>query len=125
MTKPVGIRNRKNEVWKFIGTKYLLSNYGRWYSLSWKRIMKQHKNSSGYYRVKIDGKQTFTHIKVVELFGDVNGQNLAHIESLFDHGLSIDHINKNKRHNMSSNLELVTHKENCLRKFRKEDNKNG
>lgn len=36
-----GIKNKKDEVWKFVTEKHLLSNYGRWYSISWKRIMKQ------------------------------------------------------------------------------------
>jgi len=115
--KPKGIRNKKDEVWKFVTDKHLLSNYGRWYSISWKRIMKQHPNSSGYMRVKLGEKQVLTHIKVVELFGDINGVNLAHIDSLVKNGLSIDHIDRNKKHNGKHNLELVTHKENCRRKF--------
>lgn len=115
--KPVGIRSKKDEIWKFVGDKHLLSNYGRWYSLSHRLIMKQHPNSSGYLRVKIQGKQTFTHIKVVELFGDINGNDLSKIDSLFDNGLSIDHINRNKKHNSIFNLEIVTHRENCLRKY--------
>jgi|GEM_PF-1400040 len=114
--KPLNIRNRPGEKWKRYDDKHLLSNHGRWYSEPWNRIMKQFKNSSGYYRVKIGSKQIFTHIKVVEFFGDINGANLDHITSLFDNGLSIDHLNRNKKNNSMYNLELVTHQINCIRR---------
>ena len=81
--------------------------------------MKQHQNSSGYYRVKLQGKHSFTHIKVVEYFGDINGSNLDNITSLFANGLSIDHIDRNKKNNTCFNLEIVTHQENCIRRSRK------
>lgn len=119
--KPSTVKNKKGEVWRFIGTKHMLSNYGRCYSLTYKKIIKQFKNNSGYYRIKIGTKWHFTHIKVVELFGDINGVNLAHIDSLIDNGLSIDHIDRKKRNNKQSNLEIVTHQENCQRKFKKND----
>lgn len=66
----------------------------------------------------IDGqaKKVFTHIKVVELFGDRNGNRIA-TETLREAGLSIDHLNRNKKDNRQANLELVTHQENCKRKF--------
>lgn len=38
---------------------------------------------------------------------------------MFELRLSIDHIDGNKSNNKQSNLELVTHSENCLRKFHK------
>lgn len=114
--KPDNIRNKRAEKWIYYDDKHLLSNYGRWYSIKCKKIMKQFPNSSGYYRVKIGCKQTFTHINVVKLFGDINGANLDQITSLFEHGLSIDHINRNKKHNSIYNLEIVTHKVNCIRR---------
>jgi hypothetical protein len=80
--------------------------------------MKQFPNSSGYYRIKIGPKQIFTHIKVVEFFGDINGMNLDHITSLAENGLSIDHLNRNKKHNSIYNLEIVTHQVNCIRRSR-------
>lgn len=66
---------------------------------------------------QIQEKKHFTHIKVVEFFGDKNGNNLDDIDSLVEHGLSIDHIDRNKRNNAYTNLEIVTHQENCIRKY--------
>jgi len=114
--KPDNIRCKRDERWIYFDEKHLLSNLGRWYSLKHKKIMMQFPNNSGYYRVKIGTKQIFTHIKVVEYFGDINGANLDQITSLFENGLSIDHINRNKKHNTIYNLEIVTHKVNCIRR---------
>jgi len=114
--KPKNIRSKHDEKWIYFDEKHLLSNHGRWYSIKCRKIMKQFPNSSGYFRVKIGTKQIFTHIKVVEYFGDINGVNLDQITSLFENGLSIDHLNRNKKHNSIHNLELVTHQENCIRR---------
>ncbi|OHE27432.1 MAG: hypothetical protein A2084_01625 [Tenericutes bacterium GWC2_39_45] len=122
MTRPKGIRNKKGESWLPYDEKYLISNFGRWYSLKHRKIIKQFKNNSGYYRANLSyqGKtiNVFTHIKVVELFGDKNGNRIpAGAVSLREHGLSIDHVSRKKRDNAIFNLELVTHQENCARKF--------
>lgn len=116
--RPSGIRHKKGEMWKFVGDKHLISNYGRWYSIVRMKVMKQAPNNWGYMRVKIFKKHIFTHIKVVEMFGDLNGRDLSNITTLNAHGLSIDHINRNKKDNRAVNLEIVTHKENCNRKFK-------
>ncbi len=116
---PSGFRCKKDEKWIQFDDGHLLSNYGRWYSVKYRKIMKQFPNSSGYYRIKIGTKQIFTHIKVVEYFGDINGVNLDQISSLIDNGLSIDHLNRNKKHNTIYNLEIVTHRENCIRRSQK------
>lgn len=120
------IKSRKlpGEVFKEIYGIYALSNLGRWYSSVTKKIIHQYKNSSGYYRVCIyvDRKRKwfFTHIKVVELFGDCNNSIIPeHMTSLFEYGLSIDHKDGNKKHNYVANLELVTHKENCIRRSKR------
>lgn len=77
-----------------------------------------YKNRTGYMRVKIQGKNTFIHIKVVEHFGDCNGTRIPEgATTLRELGLSIDHKDRNKRNNSRENLELVTHKENCRRKY--------
>ena len=115
------IPKKHGEIWIEIYPGYLVSNYGRWYSIRYQKILKQYVNSSGYYRadISVNGirKQIFTHIKVVELFGDKNGNRIPEgITSLLDNGLSIDHVDANKKHNYVSNLELVTHQENCLRR---------
>jgi len=120
--KPKGIRSKKGEIWKFVNDKYLISNYGRWYSLISEKILKQNKNNAGYYRAYLQSsdmkKHFFTHIKVVEMFGDKNGSRIPdEASSLREHGLSIDHVNRIKKNNRIDNLEIVTHQENCLRKF--------
>lgn len=112
---------KPGEAWEDIYPGYAISNQGRWYSYKRKQILKQFKNSSGYYRVYIhlDGssKALFTHIKVVEVFGDKNGNKIPKdAESLVGLRMSIDHVDANKKHNSQSNLELVTHQENCRRR---------
>lgn len=120
------IKSRKlpGEIFIEFSEKYALSNKGRWYSNKSKRIMKQHKNSSGYYRVKLYigdvHKWVFTHINVVRLFGDCNNNTIPeYTHSLFEKGLSIDHIDGNKKHNYVANLEIVTHQENCIRRSKR------
>ncbi len=122
--KTLRIRSRslKGEVWAEAYPGYCLSNMGRWYSEARGRIMRQNKNSSGYKRVTlmIDNKKkhVFTHIKVVEIFGDAYGRHIPYgASSLRELGLSIDHLDNNRCNPKQSNLELVTHQVNCLRKF--------
>jgi len=118
LSKPLpSVRRKPNEQWRKFDDLHLISNYGRWYSLRSNRLIKQFRNNSGYYRVQFRRKNHFTHIKVVEFFGDKNGRNLDEITSLFENGLSIDHIDRNKRNNAYTNLEIVTHQENCIRKY--------
>ncbi len=117
-----GIRKKQGELWLPFDEKYLISNLGRWYSIKHKKIIKQFKNSSGYYRASLSYKgktnNVFTHIKVVELFGDKNGTRIPKgATSLRELGLSIDHVSRKKRNNTIFNLELVTHQENCARKY--------
>ena len=120
------IKSRKlpGEVWREIYGIYAISNLGRWYSSVTQKIIKQHKNTSGYYRVCIyingNRKWVFTHINVVKTFGDCRNRTIPdEVSSLFEKGLSIDHIDGIKKHNGVSNLELVTHSENCIRRSRK------
>ncbi len=115
----------RNEEWKQIKGYYFLSNYGRWFNLKRQQFIKQQPNNTGYMRINVGGHGEkriiyFTHIKVIELFGDCNGNKLpGGTKSLIELGLSIDHRDGNKNNNMQSNLELVTHSENCKRKFNK------
>lgn len=110
----------EGEQWIEAYPDYYLSNLGRWFSNHSKRIIKQFPNDSGYMRatITVDGerKHVFTHIKVVEFFGDKNGQTIKHLNSLVENKLSIDHLDSNKENNAFHNLELVTHKENCIRR---------
>lgn len=117
-------KSLSGEKWKYYNEKYLLSNKGRWYSIKHNLILKDRINNSGYSRVLINNKHVFTHIKVVQLFGDRNGNKLPNEESLIKCGLSIDHVNGNKQDNAVSNLEIVTHQENCIRRSRNIKKKN-
>lgn len=124
MKSPIKIRNLPNESWAEAYEGYYISNMGRWYSTKSNRLLMQEPNSSGYLRAElhIDGKRKhiFTHIKVVELFGDCYGHRIPpNNGTLIELGLSIDHRNRDKFNNRQANLELVPHTENCLRKFRK------
>lgn len=121
--KPSNVKSRKGEKWKEYAPGYLLSNAGRWYSEKTNSILKQYKNRSGYYRVRIyfpcgKDKFIFTHIAVVYLFGDRNGKFLPKT-SLRSEGLSIDHISRRKSNNSVFNLEIVKHSENVTRFYEK------
>lgn len=123
MTPLLCIRRLPHEEWKQAYEGYLLSNKGRWYSQKTGRVLVQAPNSSGYYRVslRVEGERIrpFTHIKVVELFGDKYGNRIPKNNgTLRELSLSIDHLNRNKKNNRQSNLELTTHAENCKRKFK-------
>ncbi len=102
------------ELWRKYDNNYLISSKGRWYSVRSGKILREQYNSSGYSRVRLYKKLTFTHIKVVQIFGDRKNNKLLD-DQLFVHGLSIDHIDGDKRNNAVCNLEIVTHKENCIR----------
>lgn len=101
---------------------YILFEDGRWFSIKNLKFLKPFKNSSGYERVDIfdnEGKRhcVFTHIKVIEHFGDCNGKFLpTNNGTLRELGLSIDHRDKDKHNNGRKNLEIVTHQENCVRR---------
>ena len=116
------VRRLPHEQWVQLDENYAISNRGRWYSIRKSLILAQSANSSGYLRATtcVDGiiKHRLTHIKVIEIFGDCNGNRLPHgAESLRAYRLSIDHRDRNKHNNHQNNLEIVTHQENCLRKF--------
>lgn len=118
-TLKIKSRKLKDEQWILAFPGYALSNKGRWYSMSHKKIMKQTPNSSGYRRVTISpgGKHILTHIKVVELFGDCKHNRIPEgATSLRKLGLSIDHLDSNRRNPSQDNLELITHVENCRRR---------
>lgn len=110
---------RKTECWKAFNDDYLISNWGRWYSLKNKKYLVQWPNNNGYMRAQlyIDGKKKwyFTHITVVSKFGDCYGKKIDSIKNLFELN-TIDHRDFNKSNNSILNLEIVGHKENCQRR---------
>ena len=111
----------EDEVFKKVYKNYLVSNYGRVYSLKTERFLKLRKNSKGYLRFEDsrqkdgirDRKMIFVHIAVVQAFGDCKGKRFKHNSLLTD----IDHLDRDKQNNSISNLELVTHLENVKRYF--------
>lgn len=121
LTLKIKSRKLQGEIWELAYPGYALSNKGRWYSFSREKIMRQHPNSSGYKRVTLlletGRKHILTHIKVVEIFGDCKGNKIPEgATSLREIGLSIDHLDSNRKNPSQENLELVTHVENCLRR---------
>ncbi len=101
---------------------YELFENGTCFSHKTKKWLKPDPNNHGYERIRFykDGKQqrVFTHIKIVQYFGDCKGNHLPPDNvTLRELGLSIDHRDRDKHNNARANLELVTHKENCYRKF--------
>jgi len=116
---PPRLRTR-GEIWAVLEDGYLISNFGRVWSLKRGKLLACCRNTSGYYRFRVfrEGAQKwhFVHIKVVEIFGDRNGVVFgSDVVSLVDNGLSIDHVNGFKKDNAIGNLEIVTHSENCRR----------
>lgn len=122
MTSPVKARHLPHEQWAEAYDGYYVSNMGRWYSAKRNRILSQQPNTAGYMRpdFMVNGERVrpFTHIKVVEFFGDCNGTKIPpNTKRLRDLRLSVDHLNRDRQDNRQSNLELVPHRVNCARKY--------
>jgi hypothetical protein len=67
-------------------------------------VLKPYENSKGYQRVKVQGKDIFVHKFVWETYkGLVDSSD----------GLTINHIDGNKKNNSLSNLRRVTMSENA------------
>lgn len=88
-------------------------------------MLKQFPNNSGYMRFQIyvngTRKWFFTHITVVNKFGDKNGSNILPDKTLSEMGWSIDHIDGDKLNNNQDNLEIVTHATNVRRYRQREE----
>ena len=69
------------------------------------KLIRPKVNDKGYFVVKYENKNYFVHRLVAKAF-------LKHNLEKYD---TIDHIDQNKRNNASSNLEIVSHKENLRR----------
>lgn len=105
--------------------EYLISNYGRCYSIKSNMFIKPNINSNGYARFDIQHsennerifrKQIFAHIAVVEHFGDKFGNTYENLKKQINK-INIDHRNKNKLDNRQQNLQIVSFKCNLQRRF--------
>ena len=123
MIKPLD----ENEVFDVLDERkgYLISNYGRCYSLKTNKFLKPNLNNRGYQRFDIKyiengriiyRKQVFAHLEVVKHFGDCNGNTISDLEKFIDI-LNIDHRDRNKFNNRQSNLQITSARVNQLRKF--------
>ena len=104
--------------------EYLISNYGRCYSVKSGKFIKPNLNNKGYARFDISHrvkgsefsrKMVFAHIAVVEHFGDVFGNTINNASKYIDK-INIDHRNKNRLDNRQQNLQIVSFKCNQQRK---------
>lgn len=111
--------------------QYLISNFGRVYSLKSNKFLKPFINNCGYLRADIRyfkknrktnkyRKMVFIHIEVVKVFGDCIGNKISEQKKYID-VINIDHINKNKYDCRQSNLQIVSALENQRRKNLSDD----
>ena len=103
------------EVWKdVVGYEglYQVSNFGKVRSLAYgkKRILKQQERQHGYLSVCLYGrggnKRNFRQVSVHRLVAEAFISNPMSLPE-------VNHIDENKQNNAATNLEWVTHKENC------------
>lgn len=107
---------------------YLVSHDGEVFSTKSGKKIKQFPNNKGYMRFKVSNNGTskwyFTHITVVNLFGDRKGSRMLPEKTLTEMGWSIDHLDGNKLNNNRKNLQIVTHGENVRRYYNRKKRKN-
>ncbi len=109
------------EKFKFLkySDSYLISNFGRIFSLHSFKFLIPNFNSAGYPRIDLNLNKKrivkFIHVLVVEHFGDKNFNKYSDFKSS---NLDIDHLDKNRSNCRQDNLELVSHQENCKRKYK-------
>ena len=99
---------------------YFINRSGLVYSERTKKFLALTPNPDGYITtviyVKGKRKRIYNHIKVVQMFGDKNGNHIyPGLTSLLNHGISIDHVDGDKLNCRQNNLELVAHTLNCQR----------
>ena len=89
-------------------TKYEVYENALIWSYKTKRFLKPVKGPNGYQQVHLsdnEGKIKWYYIHRV-VWESVTGEPIPK-------GFEINHISENKTENMISNLEIVSHKENC------------
>ena len=95
-------------------SNYQIYEDGYVFSVQKCRFLKMSKNNSGYKNVTLYDDNKVKHVflchkLVYETFNNV----------IVEKGYDVDHINNDKNNNNLSNLQILTHKENCLKKFNK------
>jgi len=117
-------QNERFEFIKGYNNKYLISNYGRVFNLNTFSFLEINMNSKGYPRVELysgikngirQRKMEFLHLLVVEYFGDCNGNKFADMP--FVDIINVDHLDRDRKNCRQDNLEIVSARENQLRKF--------
>ena len=103
---------------------YFINRSGLVYSFKSQKYMALEINHGGYVTTEIkvnkERKRIYNHIKVVQMFGDKNGNRIyPGLTSLLDHGISIDHVDGDKLNCRQSNLELVAHTLNVMQTCKK------
>lgn len=108
-----------HEEWKTISgyeELYMISNNGRVFSKIKNRVKKNSTSVSGYHQIMLFNnkkwKNFYVHRLVAEHF--VDG----------DKSLKVDHIDRDKKNNIHSNLRFITNRENIIRGKRSKLNKN-
>ena len=105
--------------------EYLISNYGRCYSIKSNQFLKPDINNKGYGRfdiqhyengIRVYRKRILIHIAVVEHFGDKFGNTIDNASKYIDI-INIDHRNKNRLDNRQCNLQILSAKCNQQRKY--------
>lgn len=105
----VKLENKECKITEFdmIKDYYLISNYGRIFSVYYDRIINPFIDKDGYLRIELSvynskkGRKFYVHRLVAFMF----------VEGYFE-GALVNHINSDRQCNISSNLEWVTAQEN-------------
>lgn len=106
----------EDEIWKDIkGYEglYEVSNYGRIYSKYKSKIMKDKYDYANY---KVIGLTKDNRQKVLKVHRLVAQAFLSNFEELNKKDYHVDHIDGIKDNNHISNLQMLTHYDNCLKR---------
>ena len=100
---------KKGEIWRNVyGYEYMVSNYGRIYSLHRHKLLSLITNHKGYKQIQLhkDGKRKMieVHRIVAKAFPEICGEWFS--------GCEVDHIDTDRSNNNATNLRVCTRKDN-------------